>query len=97
MNNSSFPLSLLVTVLALIAVLALAWFTLRFLSGLNRGRLKGGRIQILQTMPVGNRERLVLARVDEQDYLLGVTAGGISLVDKVDVAVAEKSRTAPLR
>ena len=95
MSSSSFPISLLNTLLGLIVVLALAWLTLRFLAGLNRTRLQSGRIHILQSTPVSTRERLVLVRVDEQEYLLGVTAGGISLVDKLDLVDTGKGQNAP--
>ncbi len=83
MNSSSFPFSLLITLLALILVLALAWFTLKFLAGLSRHRLQAGRIQIIQSQSVGSRERLVLAKIDGKDYVLGVTAGNISVIDRL--------------
>ncbi len=81
MNNLTFPLNLLITLVALILVSALAWFTLKFLAGLSRNRLPGGRMQVLESKAMGSRERIVIVKVDENEYVLGVTSGGISVID----------------
>jgi len=78
---SNFPTSLVYTVLALALVLALAWIILRGISRLSITKSRSGRIEILDSVPLGSRERLVLVRCDQQEYLLGVTADNISRID----------------
>ncbi len=77
---SSSPITLLFTILALILVLALAWVFIRALSRFSPGTSRNGRIQILQNVPLGPRERLILVRLDDSEYFLGVTSGGISVL-----------------
>jgi len=85
MNETTmeFPLQLLFTLLALVVVLVLAWFSIRFLASLNKSKLGTSRpIKILHTTSLGSRERLVLVNYEGREILLGVTAGGICVVDK---------------
>jgi flagellar protein FliO/FliZ len=77
---------LMLVVLA--GVLALAWATLRLL----QGRLKAGwgsraaarpdddALRFVRALPVGPRERVVLMDHRGERWMLGVTAGGISLL-----------------
>lgn len=81
-NQLEFPLMVLFTLLALVTVLVLAWFAIRFLATINRVNPKGAKpVKILNTTAIGSRERLVLIQYREQDILLGVSAGGISVID----------------
>lgn len=85
---------LLVMVAALAGVLALAWATLRLL----RGRLAGGgpparggagadeALRFVRAMPVGPKERVVLMDHRGERWMLGVTAGGISLLARWPLA-----------
>ena len=71
--------SLLVTALALAFVLALAWLFLRLLKRATTLRAVDGRVppQVLQAVPLGGRERLVVVRDGEHEYVLGVTAASV--------------------
>ena len=82
--------SLLVTALALAFVLALAWLFLRLLKRATTLRAVDGRVppQVLQAVPLGGRERLVVVRDGEHEYVLGVTAASVSLIDKRAAAPA---------
>ncbi|MEE9320680.1 MAG: flagellar biosynthetic protein FliO [Granulosicoccus sp.] len=91
---SSSPIALLFTLLALILVLALAWVFIRALSRFSPGTSRNGRVQILQNVPLGPRERLILVRLDESEYFLGVTSGGISMLQK-QPCKAERHATQP--
>jgi flagellar protein FliO/FliZ len=77
----------LVTALALLVVCALAYAALHLLkrfgggSGVAAGGL-GDELHFLRALPVGPRERLVLVRWRGRTLLLGVTAGGISVLDQ---------------
>lgn len=74
------------SLVALLFVLALAWLSLRLLrrfSGGRRGR--GGAVRTLQVLrahSLGPRERLVVVRYHGDELLLGVTPGGIQLLDR---------------
>lgn len=84
--------SLVTTALALAFVLALAWVLLRALKRLQqRGSLRGHARsgpedvpQVMQTVGIGPRERLMTVHWRGRDYLLGVTAAGIALIDRAD-------------
>ena len=62
-------------VLALVAVLGLialfAWIVRRFrLGGLAGSAMKSGRLEIVETLPIDGRQRIVLIRRDEKEHLL---------------------------
>lgn len=77
--------NLISTALALAVVLGLAWVSLRLLKRMQLRRSGGGgdghTPQVLGSVGLGPRERLVTVRYRGRDYLLGVTAGGISSID----------------
>lgn len=63
-------------------LLGLLW-TLRKLQGGQAGpggllRRKSGRLQLLETLSIGPRQKLALVSVDGRDVLLGITASSIS-------------------
>ncbi|ABM00494.1 flagellar biosynthetic protein FliO [Shewanella amazonensis] len=68
----------LILVLAVIFVLA---YVVRRLNLVSSG---GNVVRTLAVTPLGQREKLVLAQVGEKQYLLGVTASQITLIDKLD-------------
>lgn len=73
------------TVLALAFVLLLAWLLIRGwhrLQGLAGGRSveAGDALRFVRALPVGTRERVVLLDHAGERWMLGVTAGGISLL-----------------
>lgn len=60
-------------------VLVLAYWSTRHVAGrLAVKRRIGGRMEVLDQMALGRDQRLVLARVGETVYLLGVSSGSIS-------------------
>ncbi len=73
--------SLLQLVLGLLLVLGLigllAWL-LRRMPGWGGGA--GGALKIVATLPVGQRERVVVVQVGEQQLLLGVSAGQVEML-----------------
>ena len=74
-------LSLIWALLVTVLILALAyWFTRHVVGRMAGGRFTGrqGRITVLDQVSLGKDQRLVVARVGRQVYLLGVTSGGIS-------------------
>jgi len=72
--------------LALVLVLLLAWGVLKLLSrsvhGAGGARGAVAALRVERVLSLGARERLVLVRHGEVQLLLGVTAGGIHLLDR---------------
>lgn len=84
--------NLLSTAVALVVVLLLAWVSLRALKRMQQGRSSmrndGSEVpQVLRSVGLGPRERLVTMRYRGREYLLGVTAGAVSVVESHEIAV----------
>ena len=97
----SLALQLGSTALALALVLALAWLALRALKkfqnrslGSNGGN-RGSPMQVLRSVGLGPRERLVTVRYRDREYLLGVATGGVSLIDSWPEGEAVADAPAP--
>lgn len=73
--------SVLGLVVIVAALLTLAWFARRF-GGLGQARGRG--IQVLAALPVGNRERVLLVRVGEEQILIGVAPGRVQALHVLD-------------
>jgi flagellar protein FliO/FliZ len=78
-------LNLASTVVALAFVLALAWLLLRGWRRLQAGATAGGAVdaetlRFVRALPLGARERVVLLDHAGERWMLGVTAGGITLL-----------------
>jgi flagellar biosynthetic protein FliO len=67
--------------LSLVVVLALAWIVIRFLAGIYTQRVSGGEIQVKSTYALGTRQQLYVVNFRNTDYLLGVTAEKINVLD----------------
>lgn len=79
--------SLLAVILALVVVLGLAWGAIRLLrhwqerfQGLGASEDSGQPIRFLRAMPLGQNERVALIEAQGEILLVGVTAGGITLL-----------------
>jgi flagellar protein FliO/FliZ len=77
-------LNLFSTLIALAFVLLLAWVLLRGWRRLQLGIGKavdaGDTLRFVRALPLGARERVVLVDHGGERWMLGVTAGGISLL-----------------
>ncbi len=79
--------SILAIVLALGFVLGLAWGTIWLLKKIQDRQMgvsgvpdPRDTIRFVRSLPLGQRERVTLIEMDGERLLLGVTAGGISLL-----------------
>ena len=97
---SNFLRELALMLVALAAVLALAWLALRLL----RGRLPGAAaraaaddetLRFVRALPVGTKERVVLMDHRGERWMLGVTAGGISLLARWSLGGAAPTNLPP--
>lgn len=81
----NFASSLVSMLIALALVLALAWVSLRLLKRMQYGRASAGTqeaMRFVRALPLGQRERVVVMHYRGEEWVLGVTAGGITLLDK---------------
>lgn len=88
--ESSFPAELLSTLFALAVVAVLAWASLALLRRLQQGRGarragSGADLRFVRALPVGAKERVVVVQYRGDEWLLGVTAGGISLLSRAPI------------
>ncbi|MES9831383.1 MAG: flagellar biosynthetic protein FliO [Candidatus Thiodiazotropha sp. DIVDIV] len=83
----------LFTLMALVVVIALAWLFIKALKGFHTSQNGVDRINLLLTLPVGSRERVVVLSYRDSEYLVGITAGGMSLLDKLPKSVSLDSAT----
>ena len=82
MNIASTLLELLTVAFALAIVLGLAFFSLKLLKRFQTGAPSDDQIRYLRALPVGQRERLTLVAYRDEVFLLGVTAGQITVLDR---------------
>jgi len=93
----NFASSVFTMLLALAFVLALAWFSIRLLRRLQLGRAppqQGEALRFVRALPVGPRERVVVVQYRGEEWVLGVTAGGISLLGRAPATDAQVPRDA---
>jgi flagellar biogenesis protein FliO len=74
---------LLFMLLALIFVVATAWFVLKGFKRFHTAHGDGSRMKLSLSLPVGTRERIIVLTYREVEYLVGITAGGMRLLDKL--------------
>jgi flagellar protein FliO/FliZ len=87
----SFATSVATMLVALAFVLLLAWGALHVLKRFQLGRGAGAgaapeALRFVRALPVGARERVVVVHYRGEEWVLGVTAGGISLLAREPVA-----------
>jgi len=83
----------------LIVVLLLIFVLAYIVKRLNLVPSSQGALKTVAMTSLGQKEKLVLIDVDGQQYLLGVTAQQVNLIDKLDtpVDVAAESFASRLR
>ncbi|MDT8438383.1 MAG: flagellar biosynthetic protein FliO [Wenzhouxiangellaceae bacterium] len=69
--------------LVVVLVFATGWVVRRFMSGRIAGR-GGGSLRVVEQLPVGARERLVVIDFGPHRLLLAMVPGRISRIDSID-------------
>ena len=73
-------------------ILALAWL-------LKKSRLVPGlaqnQLRVISVLPLGNREKLLVVKVGEQQVLLGMTPANINLLCQLESPLVEPPATVP--
>lgn len=77
------------TGLSLLFVLALAWLVLRWLRRSQVGGSSAEGPRVLRAVGLGPRERLVVVQHRDAEYLLGVTANSINVIERRDAGAAQ--------
>lgn len=83
---------------AVLALMAVLLFALKKIQAGNLLGLPKRRMQVLETLSAGPRQRVVLLRVKNQDVLIGITPQGMSLLTTFplsDEEMAELDAPAP--
>ena len=78
---TDFPTTLLLTIIALVVVLVAAWLVLRGLASMGVAKNRQGRLKVIENVPVGTREGIIVVQFDSKEYLIGVSAGGFVQLD----------------
>jgi flagellar biogenesis protein FliO len=77
------------TVGAMIVVLAMIWISMVRFGPLGHKR----RIQVLETVPIGDKRSLTLIQIDGEGLLLASTPTSVSLIKEVRIDESEKTET----
>ena len=85
---------LLWAILVVVAVLVLAYAFTRFVAGRAGGRFhyRGRRITVLEQVPVGRDQKILLVKLGEGFYFLGSAQGTISCLTQVSPEEVERWR-----
>jgi len=86
-------LQLVLGLLLVLAVIALIAWLLRRLSGWNS--TANGALKVVATLPIGQRERVVVIQAGEQQLLIGVTAGQVEMLHILEHPLPDSSATSP--
>ena len=78
-DSTALALQLIQVVGALALIIGLI-FALAWLARKKQGFMNRGMMTVVERMPIGQKENLVLVRVNGQMLLLGVTAGSVNLL-----------------
>ncbi|WP_232300025.1 flagellar biosynthetic protein FliO [Colwellia sp. MT41] len=78
-------------ILSLLMVLALIISCAFVLKRFNFSQQGISQLKLITSLSLGNKERLIVVQVGEQQLLLGVTAQKISLLDKLSEPLAQQS------
>jgi flagellar biogenesis protein FliO len=79
----NYLLELLFMLMALILVVVMAWFLLKGIKLFHTEHGDGNKMKLSLSLPVGTRERIIVLTYRESEYLVGITAGGMRLLDKL--------------
>ncbi len=82
-GSTSYGLFLLQSLAAIFAILAVVYFVFRALRKYypDLTKEKGRSVEIIERIPVGPKQSLIVVQYKNKRHLLGVTDGGISVLD----------------
>lgn len=74
----------IVSVLVLVFVVVLCYFTTRFIANYQKGIAGKGNIEILEAKSLGNNKYIEIVRIGDEYFALGVSKDNITVIAKVD-------------
>ncbi len=77
-----YVIELFFMLLALAIVIALAFLILKGIKSAYAHKNKDSLLKVKLSLPIGNRERIMVLNYKDAEYILGVTPNNISLIDK---------------
>jgi flagellar biogenesis protein FliO len=83
-----------VLIIAFIAVVALAYFSLRLMGRAKNTRGYGGNIKVIEAAGLGFQNTVQLVKAGDKCFLIGVSRTGITLIGEVDEASLNFSKPA---
>lgn len=78
------PLNLILGLLFLALMVAAAWWLLRRVNGAQWPLLPRAAMKVVASLPLGQRERVVVVEIAGQQWLLGVTPAQVTLLHRFD-------------
>ncbi|WP_051326549.1 flagellar biosynthetic protein FliO [Aliagarivorans taiwanensis] len=84
LSANSSPLDLLSLFLSLVVVLITIFVCAWVLKKTRVAQLGNGRMKVISQLALSAREKIVVVEVGEQQYLIGVTAQQVQLLDKLE-------------
>ena len=82
--GSSGIIQFMVSLLVLVIVIVLCYFTTRFIANYQKGIVGKGNIEILEAKKLGNNKYIEIVRIGDECFALGVSKDNITLISKVD-------------
>lgn len=78
--------------LVIVLLVAVLWVMRRLqgIKGLQGLRPVARRLQVVEALSVGPRQKLALIRVDDREVLVGLTPNGFTLLDRLTEAVGSE-------
>ncbi len=83
------------TVLAVVAVLFLCWFSTKKLAGFSRFQASGSRVRLLDQVVLGQDKGIALIQLGDKYWLVGV-ASTVNLLTEVDEKTMEAAENEQL-
>lgn len=74
---------LLVVCVVLLLIGAAAWATVHYLKPKLESKLPSGRMEIVEKLTLEPRRSLYTVRIDKEEWVVGVSEGGIRLICKL--------------
>ena len=82
---SSYITELLFAIIALVAVITLAWLVIKAIKKVHTFQHQGNPLKTELILPLGSRERIMVVSYKNTEYIVGVTPDSINLIDKQPV------------
>jgi flagellar protein FliO/FliZ len=86
----SYALNMLVVLAIAIGLIFLLFWILRVITGRRLSLGSGGLIQVIASLPLGDRRFISVMRVGAHYYLIGISAGEITMLSELDREEVER-------